>query len=229
MKRAMILSITLCGAFGVSCASQDASTGGAATEAESQARPEAMRWDDSVMRAEGRAPIEFDVPVSVRTEPGQGGITVFGQTIDTNGDQWWISGRSGDGKTATPKEGVTLDPSPFWSEAPFDREAFVTLEREMASIRARGEEPDWDSLAASEPPEIFFAVNGYALSVKPYTAHEGILRRIHIDTPENGDPNEATVIGYYSRSGARSALELPKKKCIWCGDVQICVPGATCP
>jgi hypothetical protein len=105
------------------------------------------------------------------------------------------------------------------------------------SLRALRPRPDRvmalprDSLALAvlEPAEMCFEVEGLVACVKPWTAHEGFLARVHIDVPKNRKFDEVTVIGYYSRSTHVSAMEFPKKQCIWCGDVQICSAGAVCP
>lgn len=83
--------------------------------------------------------------------------------------------------------------------------------------------------SAAIPDTIFFRVNGMAVGMQPVTSHEGRLKRIHIDTPTDGENGEVTVIGYYSGSTARPALELPKKACIWCGDNQVCTADPECP
>jgi len=113
-------------------------------------------------------------------------------------------------------------------------EELIHLSDSLRALRPRPERvmaPGRDSsaLAVLEPAEMCFEVEGLVACVKPWTAHEGFLERVHIDVPKNRKFDEVTVIGYYSRSTHVSAMEFPRKQCIWCGDVQICSAGAVCP
>lgn len=80
-----------------------------------------------------------------------------------------------------------------------------------------------------EPPPVCFEVEGLMICLKPWTAHEGFLERVHIDYPDNAKFNEVTVVGHYSRSARVTALRFPAMPCVWCGRVQVCSAGAGCP
>ena len=77
--------------------------------------------------------------------------------------------------------------------------------------------------------DVCFEVDGWMVCLKPWTAHEGFLERVHIDVPRNRKFNEITVLGIYSRAADVSALALPALPCVWCGRIQICSAGAECP
>jgi hypothetical protein len=186
------------------------------------------------------------VDVTVRTNPGQK-LSVFGAEIRTEDEQRWIYGSEATNPLA-------FERPPFWVPAALEP---VTLGRlrtdhlqyldqavgglefdpgdEAARVRSlrriqEDANAQFEQLASVESSgEIYFPLNGKRVGVKLYTDHEGWLERIHIDTPEGRSGDEVTVIGYYSGSADPVALMRPRKSCIWCGDVQICSAGATCP
>jgi hypothetical protein len=190
-------------------------------------RLEPVSWVDFLAADSAMTRVDFasfDVPVTVRTDSGQS-ITVFGHPIDTRGEQWWIYGPGDTG--ITPTALIDLADSPFWSVQPIGRDILAVKEDSVSARTTRGDPAVFAGI--SEPAEIYFDINGYAVGVKPYTMDEGILQRIHIDAPEGRYGDEVTVIGYYSRSVATSALVDPLKKCIWCGDTQVCSARPQCP
>jgi hypothetical protein len=190
------------------------------------------------------------IDVTVRTNPGQE-LEVFGETMSTAGAQQWIYG------TGATNPG-TFRESPFWVPQALDVDGTRVLRSEYmrdlsAAIRDMEMQLDLDDEAArvralrdiqegiSQQPvrvqqlqqveragEVYFRVNGKKIGVKLYTPDEGWLERIHIDAPEGRSGNEVTVVGYYSGSMKPKALAEPMKKCIWCGDVQVCSASATC-
>ncbi len=211
MKKAVALLLAVCIVAGGCC---------------NQNRLSPVSWvnftspDSGLVRIAGPS----DIAVTVRTDSGQA-ITVFGHKFDTGGEQLWIHGRSDTGME--PTDAIRVSEGPFWTREPVSEDGFRRMESDIESILARGGQPVWADY--SDAPEIYFDVNGYVVGVKPYTAHEGFLKRIHIDAPEGRSGNDVTVIGYYSRSTATSALEYPRTKCIWCGDTQVCTANARCP
>ena len=215
MKKAVALCFAVCIIAGGCC---------------NQNRLSPVPWADFTSPGSGHVPLAGspEVAVTVRTDSGQA-ITVFGHRFDTGGEQRWIHGRSDTGME--PTDEIRISEGPFWTTGPVSEVdprlvEFQIMEDSIQSIQARGGRPVWSQY--SDAPEIYFEVNGYTVGVKPYTAHEGFLKRIHIDAPEGRSGNEVTVIGYYSRSAATSALEYPRKKCIWCGDTQVCTADARC-
>jgi hypothetical protein len=77
--------------------------------------------------------------------------------------------------------------------------------------------------------DVCFEVDGWMVCLKPWTAHEGFLQRVHIDVPRNRKFNEITVVGIYSKAADVSALALPALPCVWCGRIQVCSAGTECP
>jgi len=193
----------------------------ACAQCEPQERPQGTPWETfQTEREDDLMPQEaarFDVAVTVRTEPGDT-VTIFGRPIGTDGEQLWIHGRSEDG--TEPTKPLSFEEPPFWTPRQIEEDSLLALE---APVEKRG----LTELPA-RPDSVFFRVNGIAVGFEARTEHEGILRRIHIDTPEGRYGDEVTVIGYYSRSAATTALEAPLKRCVWCGDVQVCTANAQC-
>jgi hypothetical protein len=219
MKRLLALFLCL-GAAGVTaCNGGRTSSSAGYTDSLNAQEVQPLRWDDfreKYPQTSEQDPAAFPLPVTVRTTPGKS-VTVFGRRFETNGEQWWVHGRSGDREPTQPMEGVE---QPFWTSEPARMEVFQRYERMLEAGETPGD---------IVPPELYFEVNGWAVGVKAWTQHEGILRRIHIDVPDNPKENEVTVIGYYSRSWATTALELPRTACKWCGDVQVCTADPQCP
>jgi len=209
-------------------------------------------WKDWNPNQEGAIYQARDLPwidVTVRTNPGQE-LEVFGVRIGTDGGQQWIHG---DGATS-PR---TFPEPPFWLPARIDANSTDVLRgefmrdldslvraaevveldeaarvQEMARIQNLVRIQNSERAAALERVEtagnVYFRVNGQRIGVKLFTADEGWLERIHIDTPEGRSGDEVTIVGYYSGSVKPMALMYPMKKCIWCGDIEICSANATC-
>jgi hypothetical protein len=180
----------------------------------------------------------LDVAVTVRTEAGQK-ITVFQETFETDDRQRWICGPyTAQGNPGGSSMGVYC---PFETPNPEILESYIRLGAEFEIARDRETNlraverdtvlpavvPGWDD--QDSVPQIYFSVNGRAIGIRPYTTHEGFLERIHIDAPEGRSGSDVTVIAYYSRSASPSAVTQPKKKCIWCGDTQVCSADPGCP
>jgi hypothetical protein len=203
-----------------------------------EARPQGRPWDRVVQEENLRTldPAVFDVAVTVRTGRGET-VRVFGRPISTNFEQVVIHGHGESSRELGRQLGIPE--SPFWVRADLDTSLpprLRELESRLGPLLRQGlvDVPSaMDSIAVlvdqrSGPLAILFPVNGIAVEVPLWTGHEGSLERIHIDAPIGRIGDEVTVIGYYSRSASPTAIELPKKVCRWCGDVEICVPGATC-
>lgn len=219
MKKAVAVFLCL-GAASLSACAQSDAVDDADTGTElrpPQERPQGTPWETFRAEREDLMPQEaalFDVGVTVRTGVGEA-VTIFGHRLETNGEQRWIHGPSEDG--TEPTDPLSFEEPPFWTHRQIEEETLLRFE---AMVEQR---------KLTEPPDtVFFSVNGIAVGFEARTKDEGILRRIHIDTPEGRYGDEVTVIGYYSRSAATTALELPLKRCVWCGDVQVCTANAQC-
>jgi len=181
-----------------------------------------VAWED-FEAGKSLMPSPLDVAVTVRTDPAVS-VTIFGQPFDTNGEQWWIHGRSGE----TEATRQVKDPDRlFWTTEPVDPAEYLRYEAEIGRSLEAGEPVPFDDYP--EPPEVYFRVNGYSVAVKLWTRHEGQLERIHIDTPTGRSGEHVTVIGYYSRSASTTALEFPRTRCIWCGEIEVCTANPQCP
>jgi len=239
MKKALFLVLAVALAVGGCC---------------NKNRLSSVGWEDWNPRQQGAEHEARDLPwidVTVRTNPGQQ-FEVFGVPISTNGEQRWIHG---DGATNL----MTFPELPFWVRETLDvegtralreaylrdlSEAILNMELQMqpgdeaARVRALRDVQEEISQQpvrvqqlqqVERAGEVYFRVNGRKIGVKLYTPDEGWLERIHIDAPEGRSGNEVTVVGYYSGSVKPMALAFPMKKCIWCGDVQVCSASAACP
>jgi len=237
MKKALFLVLAVAVAVGSCC---------------NRNRLPSVDWKDWNPNQEGASYQARDLPwvdVTVRTNPGQE-VEVFGVRIGTEGSQQWIHG---DG-ASSPR---TLPEPPFWLPTALEadgtgvlRDEFMRdldelvreletqgldeavrmqeMERIQNLVRIQDRERAAELERIETAGEVYFRVNGQRVGVKLFTADEGWLERIHIDTPEGRSGDEVTIVGYYSGSMRPMALMYPMKKCIWCGEIEICSANATC-
>jgi len=170
-----------------------------------QERPPGQLWDDFLKDNRDfvvQDTATFDIDVTVRTD-GRA-VRISGQEIMTDGVQWWMQ----DTEPHLTVDRVRIKRPEFWV-------------REHLVPDREGQLP--------EGQLIVLEVNGIAVAMTPWAEHEGILKRIHVDVPEGSVGQEVTIIGYYAGSTSERAIELPGKKCKWCGEVEVCGTNPTCP
>lgn len=174
-------------------------------------RPPAIPWakwkDDNAGDVFVQDTSSFDVNVTARTVEGRG-VTVSGQYMSTKGEQWWM------------QRHPRVDRRPeFW----------VREQLGSPDIQALLEDEAWlERTPLTELPSISFEVNGTVIGMAPFSPHEGLLERIHVDVADGSSGEEVTVIGYYSQSTADVAMEKPRTRCIWCGEIEVCTVRPTC-